>query len=279
MLKNIINALTTAARGLFGNWRALSAFFLLYLALLLALYWLFTSGVATIMQVLFTFVLAVIIPVLFFVIQAMSVSYTTSEAKIGALLKQSLRDCWRLLVIGLPLLLLAWLVSYLLGRFEENVVAGAAEAARRAGSSARSSSPVNWLGVMVTALRWLLLYIALPLVTIQLWIAASRTGLGAAIKGVGRSLARALAPRSLLTYLIGFVFFAVIPHFLFFTLTPAKNQWLELSLLGARVALALVFIFFGWVVTLGALAKIDADRTDGVTAGEPVAFAQGVVQA
>ena len=59
MLKNIINALAVAARNLFSNWRTLSVLVLLYAALLLTLYWFFTTGVATVWQVVLTFALTV----------------------------------------------------------------------------------------------------------------------------------------------------------------------------------------------------------------------------
>jgi hypothetical protein len=193
------------------------------------------------MQVLLTFVVAVIAPLLFFVIQALSVSYTTGETRIGELLRHALKSSWKLLLVSLPLLLLAWLMAYALDRIF-------------------SSEVSTWTERILGATRLLLFYIALPLVAIHLWITANREGLGAALKGAGRSLARALSLRSLLTYLTGFVLFAVIPYFLFFTRTSSKNAWLEMSLLGARVALGLVIVFFGWVLTVGALAKISSDE-------------------
>jgi hypothetical protein len=251
MLKNIIHALATAARRLFGDWRALSVFFLLYLALLLLLYWFFTTGVATIMQVLLTFIVAVIAPLLFFVIQALSVSYTTGETRIGELLRHALKSSWKLLIVSLPLVLLAWLIAYLLNQIFYS-----------------ETSLSKWAETSVGAFRVLLFYIALPLVAIHLWIAANREGLGAALKGVWRNLARALSLRSLLTYLTGFVLFAVIPYFLFFTRTSSKNAWLEMSLLGARLALGLLIVFFGWVLTVGALAKISSDETAANAPGQ-----------
>ncbi len=250
---SVMTALSMAMRSLFGNWRALATFVGLYLALLLALYWFFALRESSIPQLLLTLVLAVIAPVLFFVLQAMSVSYTTGETQPGALVKRALHGWWKLLLLSLPLLLLAWGVAALLDWGEGNVTEKM-EAARAAARSAKSS--LAWVKMVFTILRFLLLYLALPLIAVQLWITASRASLGTAIKDAGRSLLRALSPRTLLTYLIGFVIFAVIPYFLFFTRTPAKNVWLEMSLFGARLALALLFILLGWVVTLGALAKL-----------------------
>ena len=253
MLKNIINALATAARRLFGNWRALAAFIGLYLTLLLSLYGFFSLRESSILQLLLTLVLAVVVPVLFFVLQAMSVSYTTEETQIGALLRQALRGWWKLLLVSIPLLLLAWGVATLLDWGEGRVVEKI-EATVTAARSVKSS--LAWAKIIFSTLRFLLLCLVLPVMAVQLWITASRASLGAATKDAGRSLLRALSPRTLLTYLIGFVIFAVIPYFLFFTRTPAKNAWLEMSLFGGRLALALLLIVLGWVVTLGALAKL-----------------------
>jgi hypothetical protein len=260
MLKNVVSAMTTATRRLIGNWRALITFVGLYVALLLVLYLFFTTREASIGQLLLTLLTAIAAPVLFFVLQTLGISYTAREASLGVLLKQSLRQWWRLILISLPLLLLAWLIAYLLGQLELQVPAAMREAARTTVGTSRPPSrdttlPIQWLGVVVTALRFLLLYLALPLATIHLWIVTAREGLGAAIRGVGRSLARAFAPRAVLIYACGLVVFGVIPYFLIFTKTPVSRWWLEVTLLGARLALALLFILFGWVITLGALAS------------------------
>lgn len=247
MLNEIIRSIAAAARNLFSNWRTLSLLVLLYAALLLALYWFVTTGVATVWQVVLTFALIVIAPLLFFLLQALSVSYATGELTTGAWLKRALRDWWKLLLVSLPLVLLAIGLTLL---FEK----GAVKLEDRA-----HEGGAKFLLTAFSVLRFVVLYIALPLMAIQLWIAASREGLGAALKRVWRNLVRALSLRSLLTYLTGFVIFAVIPYFLFFTRTPAKNAWLEMSLLGMRLMMALMIIFFGWVVTVGALARISSD--------------------
>jgi hypothetical protein len=110
---------------------------------------------------------------------------------------------------------------------------------------------------------------ALPLVAVHSWLAASRGGVGQVFKGIGRVIARALAPRSALIYAVGLIVFAVIPYFLIVPRTPAKNPWVDMTLLGARLALALLFILVGWVVTLGALSRLKADGAQAVTEARP----------
>lgn len=117
-------------------------------------------------------------------------------------------------------------------------------------------------------MRFLLLCIALPLATIHLWISTAHEGLRAALKGIGRTLARAFAPRAVLAYAIGLVIFGVVPYFLLFTRTPTKNAWVEIGLLSARLVLALLFALLGWVITLGALAKMTLGRRGDWESGD-----------
>jgi hypothetical protein len=260
MLKNVMNSITTAARHLLRNWRAIVVFLGLYLALLAALYFFVVIREANIWQVLLTLLLAIVAPVLFFVLQAMGVSYTQDGTGVGVLLLRSLRECWKLIVISVPIVLLAWLIIYLLGKLETNMLGGIRDAAQAATAVPRSAArtseqPGRWMEIAITALRFLLLGIALPLAAIHLWIATAREGLGAALKGAGRAVVRAFAPRAVLTYAVGLVIFGVIPYFLIFTRTPVGNWWVEGGLLGARLVLALMFVLFGWIITLGALTE------------------------
>lgn len=260
MLKNVMNSIMTAARHLLRSWRAIAAFLGLYLALLLALYFFVTTREASLWQILLTLLLAIAAPTLFFVLQAMGVSYMQDGTGIGSLLRRSLRECWKLILISVPLVLLAWLIVYLLGKLEINMLGGIRDAARTAAvvprSAVRTSQTAGrWLEITFTALRFLLFGIALPLAAIHLWIATAREGLGAALRGAGRALVRAFAPRAVLTYAVGLLIFGVIPYFLIFTHTSVGNWWIEVGLLSTRLALAFVFIVFGWVITLSALTE------------------------
>ena len=264
MIRNALNSIATAARNLLRNWRALVVFLVLYLALLAAIYFFVETHEATILQLLLNLILAIIAPALFFVLQAMGVSYMQAEAKLGALLRQAWREWWKLIVISVPIMLLAWLVIYLFGKLEGDVLGAVRDAARSTTTAPRPSNraaepPGRWLEISLTALRCLLLYIALPLAAIHLWIATARDGLGQAFKGIARVVIRAFAPRAVLIYAVGLVIFGVIPYFLISKRTPFGGAWVDMGLLSARLALAFVFIVFGWVMTLGALTNISAE--------------------
>jgi hypothetical protein len=163
------------------------------------------------------------------------------------LLKRALKHCWRLLVVSLPLALLAWLIVWGLSYAEGKLIAEA-------------EPPRRWVELAITWGRIVWLCFVLPLIAIHSWLTAEREGLAAAFKGFLRSVGRALAPRSALIYLLVIALFSAIAYFLFFTKTPAKNEWTELWLFGARLAAALVSVFLGWFLTLGALAEMTARR-------------------
>jgi Sec-independent protein secretion pathway component TatC len=124
------------------------------------------------------------------------------------------------------------------------------------GAVARAAPPLQWEAVAIASLQYLLLCLILPLSLIHLWIAAGRDGLKPAIKGMVRALGRALGPSSVLIYVIGFVFFAVLPYLLLFSKTQASSTWLDIGLLSGRLLLAVLLSLAGWVITLGAMAHL-----------------------
>ena len=81
-------------------------------------------------------------------------------------------------------------------------------------------------------------------------------------------VARAFAPQSVVTYAIGFVFFAIIPYFLIVPTTHLTNPWLETGLLVARLALAVALSLVGWVVSIGALGELSYG-SQATTAAQP----------
>ena len=264
-----LKAMGRAARRLFGNWRALFVLLILYAAFVASVYFFIAVREASIWQVLATFLLAALAPVLFFIIQAIGTRYVESGVKTKELLRWSVRSFWKLLVVTLPVLLLAWLIAYLFGKFEPDAAATVISEAGRAGAETAAARPASargaaeafsWKEVIITTLRALILYLVLPLVAIQLWIAASRQGLGDVFRNIKRVLARALAPGSVLVYAIGLLFFGVIPYFLITTNFTRGGVWTEISLLVGRLALAALFMLLGWLVTLGALSIISRDE-------------------
>ena len=262
----VLKAKARAARKLFGNWRALLLLLVLYAALNASVYFFIAVREASLLQVFLTFLLAALALALFFIIQAIGIRYVEPGLTTRDLLRSSVRDFWKLLVITLPLLLLAWLVAYLFGKFQVDVPAAITEAGRAgveagaARSSARSAvEAFSWKQVILITLRSLLLYLVLPLIAIHLWIDVARSGLGASIRNIKDVLARALSPGAVLVYALGFVLFVVIPYLLitvnFFW---GSTAWREISMLGGRLLLASLFILFGWLITLGALSIVNS---------------------
>src|SRR5262245_25080439 len=191
MVKDVFEAIAAAALKMITNWGALLITLLLYLLLLSSLYLFFTTREATTVQVLLTLLVLPIASILvFFLLQAMGLSYVRIGVGPGYLLKRALNDCWKLLLVSLPIILLAWLIVYLTNQVETYLVHQVYGAPAPVG---------KW---RLTALEWvkiLLLYFVLPLIAIHLWIATVREGIGRAFRNIGHSLARAFAPRSVLT--------------------------------------------------------------------------------
>jgi hypothetical protein len=256
-----LKAMGIAARRLFLNWRALLTLLLLYAVMLTSLYFFIAVREASVWQVLVTFLLAALIPVIFFVIQTIGVRYVESGVRTKDLLRWSMRDFWKLLVATVPLLLLAWLLFYLFGKFQVNVPAAATTAGANAAAARPAAVPTaaelfSWKEVVLTTLRFLIFGLVLPLLAIHLWIAAARRGLKGAFRNAGRVLAGALAPGAVLVYTIGLLLFGVIPYFLITTTYSKGGAWTQLSLLGTRLLVASLFMLFGWLITLGALSII-----------------------
>jgi hypothetical protein len=274
MLTETFSSIVTAVRKVFANWRALLLTAIVYVALLVALYFFVAVREASVAQVALTFALALLAPILFFMLQAMianGFSDAIHPVSTGLLAKRSLTGFWKFIVITLPLIALAILVVYLLAKYQSHLASvpdSATQlhpmaAASRTHETARA--PINWKGAALSTVRYLALGLVLPLAAIHLWLATARDGLLAAIKRIGQLLARAFAPQSVLVYVIGFLVFAVVPYFLLFRTTPNKHAWLELFLLGLRVAAVFALTLLGWVITVKAIALLNPKSPEPVT--------------
>ena len=264
MIKDVLNAITSATQQLFRSWRVLLIMLVLYLGILGSVYMFFATREATVAQLLLTFALGILALVLWLVIQAMAVRYP-SEDRAGRLLVRSFSDFWKLGIIVLPVVVLIGLVVYVLGSTEfksaQETVRSVAAPRRVVGPRvAPPSTP--WQAVALSTLQYLLMALLLPLASIHLWIEAARSGLKNAVKKFARTVAHAFAPRGVVTYVIGFAVFAVIPYLLVTKRTPVTSPWLDVTLLGARLALAVLFSLIGWVVTVAALTRL-ATREPG----------------
>lgn len=265
MLTETFSSIATAARRVFANWQALLLVAIVYVALLVTLYFFVAVREASIAQVTLTFALAFLAPILFFMLQAMIASGFSDVGQspsAGVLARKSLTSFWKFIVITLPLIALAVLVVYLLAKYQSHLASvpdSATQLHPMAVSRTREAARVtiNWKGAALSTVRYLALGLVLPLAAIHLWLATARDGLLTALKRIGQLIARAFAPQSVLVYVVGFLIFAVVPYFLLFRTTPNKHAWLEIILLGIRVAAVFALTLLGWVITVKAIALLN----------------------
>ena len=275
MTKNVLASIYAAARCLLRSPAAFAVLAALYLALILACYFFITTREATVWQLFVTGATFILAPLLFFVVQAAGASYAVGVRGAGALLRATARSFLKVLAVSLPVLLVAVLSVYLLNKLENRVKLTPEERAQYAmtspssdeteidsasSESSRPKPPVRWKYLFVSALRLLVLGVFLPLVAMHLWIAAARDGLGAAFAGFHRHVSRAFSARSVLTYGVGMIFFALLPYFLITKRTPFSSNTLEILVFGARILVAFSLMLFGWVMTMTALARTDDEQ-------------------
>ena len=275
MLTETFHSIATAARTVLKSWRSMLLIAIVYAAFLGVLYSFIAVREASLAQVIATFALAVAAPLLFFILQAMIMGAIAGadDTSVGSLIKKALSNFWKLLLISLPLIALAVLVAYLLAkaqaRLGTSITETANEIPRRLAAGAREPArPIDWRAAMVATVRYLTFGLFLPLAAIHLWLAATRQGLGHALKRIGSLLANAFSPRSVLVYVLGFIVFAIAPYFLLFRATPSKHAWLEIMLFVARLAVVFALTLFGWVITVKTLALLSKDPPPSQPANE-----------
>jgi hypothetical protein len=263
MLTETFQSIVTAARNICKNWQPMLLIAIVYACLLVVLYFFVSVREASLAQVVLTFALAIAAPLLFFILQAMiagAAASETAELSSGALIRKALTSFWKLLLITLPLIALAVLIAYLLGkaqaRFGAPLDNPMMDLPRRAANAREAARPIDWRAATLSTLRYLTFGLVLPLAAIQLWLATAQEGLGPAIKKLKTLLARAFAPQSVLIYVVGFVIFAVIPYFLLFKTIPTKHAWLDISIFVARLAIVFALSLFGWVMTVKAISLL-----------------------
>lgn len=227
MIKESTSAIITAARMLLKNRLALVLMLASYVGLLAAVWVFVSTREATISQLVLTMTLVVVAPALFFLLQAASVGYTD-----GPLSKRLFGNCLKMIVVSVPVIGLAVLLVYGLGK-------------------------VQSYETIATTLRYLLIGVVAPLLAIQLWIATSSSGFRSLLK----SLRKAFAPQSVFVYACGFLVFAVAPYFLIVKTISTERAWLELSLLVLRLFTAALLVLLGWVITVGAISILNLTST------------------
>jgi hypothetical protein len=257
MIQNILNSLRTSTQAFFSNWKNLGVFTLIYALLVFALYLFFTTPEAKLWQIAFSIILIVLIPILFFALQVMSVKYTSVDSTMNVLLKRGFSEFWKLFLISLPFILLTWLAIWGMTKLNVSLTTRIEKAPSETTAQIKAvEQNLKNLARGFSAVWALLLYFILPLFSIQLWITTLREGFAPTLKRIFSVILRAFSPRSVITYLIGFVIFAVIPYFILTTRTPIKSPWLDVAFLGFRIALALFIALAGWVVTVGSINSL-----------------------
>jgi hypothetical protein len=231
MFSQGIKAEITAIRLLFSSKLTLLLLVAMYVALLFAGYLFVSTREATISQLVATLGLVLVAPVLFFALQAVSVNYV-SVPGANSSVKKSVYDGLRLVAVSVPVIGLAVLAFYGLGKIDSHQT-------------------------LVVTVRYLLISVVAPLLAIQLWVTASRDGLRALLPRAHMVAARAFAPQSVFIYACGALVFAIAPYFLIFHTSQIERAWLEVSLLAVRLVLSAFLILFGWVITVGTLALLN----------------------
>jgi len=242
MMKEALKDIRETARQLLHEPRTMLLFIATYIAMLAAATLFITTREATVNQVLVTFATLLAAPALFFLLQAMCVSYTETNA-LGEVLRRSVKNFWKLMLASIPVILCAIALYLLLWKIE-SAIAGPHQTPR-----------AEWPRIIFSTLRVLLFGFAMPLVCIHLWIALMGETAGNVLRRLRPLVGRAFAPRSVKTYACGVVLFGILPYLLFISRTPFERAWLELTLLGTRLIVAFTLILFGWVITVGAMKK------------------------
>ncbi|HEX8338388.1 MAG TPA: hypothetical protein VF621_16840 [Pyrinomonadaceae bacterium] len=273
MIKESFSALGASTRDLFRNWPGLLLVAAVYGLLLASVHYFFATGVANAWQLTVTAVTAGAAPLLFFLFQAAAVNAALPEATAGRIARRAPRDLWKVLLLAVPVACAAVLFVYLLGKLE-GWLPKAAATAHQSGVvsvSGAKPTPLRWQEALLSTSWLALLGLVLPLAAAHLWLSAARVGLAATLKGFHRVVGRAFAPRSVFVYSVGLDLFGLMPYFVLFTRTSFTTGWSELALFGLRLALALFLTLVGWLVTLGALARVTPPETGRTPAAvEPV---------
>ena len=254
MIKESFSALGASVRDLFRNWRGLLILAALHGLLLASVYYFFAAGVNAVGLVV-TALTLLAVP-LFFLLQAAAVNAALPEATAGRVMRRAPRDLLKVLLLAVPVALFAALFVYLLWKLP-GWLPKVEEPTHYAGvMGGEKPVPLHWQDALVSTSWLVLLGFVLPLVAAHLWLSAARVGLKATLKGLHRVVGRAFAPRSVLVYAVGLFLFGLMPYFVLFTRTALTSGWAELTVFGLRLALAFVLTLVGWVVTLGALARV-----------------------
>lgn len=249
MITDIVNAIQNAVRKFFSRFGATLLAMVVYALLLAVAYSFVTTGERTTVQVILSLMIFPLLGLmLFFVLQSLGITYINESAGVAARMRAAFAHCWKLLLVSIPLVFVAWLLHY--GYGKAMVKLGFDDKKMRAA--------LEW--------AWLLFfYLILPLSAAHLWIATIREGLGVTFRCYLIHVIRAFAPRSLVVFALIWLVCGGLAYVLLFTFkTQFGGPWVELGLLGFRMLLAALLVFMAWYVSLGALAEVTAPKAEEV---------------
>jgi hypothetical protein len=272
MIKEALAALGNSARDHFRNWRVLLLLAAVYALLLACVYYFFATGVANAWQLVVTAATAAAAPLLLLLLEAASVNAALPDATAARVARRAPRDVLKVLLLALPVVALAVLVYYLLDKLPgwlPRIEEAPSASVVGSGVAAPRPVPLHWQEALTSSLWLLLLGFALPLLAAHLWLSAAREGLGATLRSLHRVAGRAFAPKSVLVYALGLFVFGLTPYFVVYTRTAVANGTAELLVFGLRLALAFALTLAGWVITLGALARVTPPLAEAPATPEP----------
>lgn len=270
MITTTIRTFIETTKSLLRDTLALAIFAGAYALLLATLYGFIATREATVWQVLLTLSFLVLIPAEFFILQAAIVDHARDRKFEW---RHILLDSCKLFVVTIPVIVLGYALFTWLNKWQlQFPIPKPAEILTAAGSAAPNPPPLHWPTLLFATLRVVLFGIALPLLTIHLWIEVAGKEVCALVTGgaknilrrVGNVLARAFASDSVFTYALGLIVFAAIPYALLFVHVTIKGNKADFTVFIARLVVVFAFTLFGWLITLSALISI-AGRSTGAT--------------
>ena len=246
-------------RSTLTNLRALVIFLLLYALLLVSFYFFISTREATVGQVLVTYALLFLLPAEFFVLQAAILEFAR-QRKFAV--KNILISALKLAAVTIPVLIIGALLWWLMNKLQARFPAPLAPIVYPPAPA--KAPPAHWPTLLITTLRFVLFGVALPLATIHLWIEASVCDVRASFAGgarnifgtIGRALARAFSSESVLVYGLGLILFVLGPYLILLPRLTFSGTKTAFTLFVVQVIVALVLLFFGWIVTVVTLARL-----------------------
>jgi hypothetical protein len=248
-------------RSTITNLGALAIFIILYALLTVTFLRFIWIREATVWQVVWTYTFMILIPAEFFIFQAAIINRVRDQKfRWGVILL----DAVKFFLATIPVILLGWLIHYLLNKLQLRypapiTVPGLAGASR--------SQPAHWPSLIIASLRFLFIGIALPLTAIHLWIALAGGELRAMFAGgapglfrrIATTLARGFGFESVFIQGLGLIIWLIVPWICLGLTFSSRGYKTSFALIVGQIAIAFIFNFFGWVVTISALTR-NADQ-------------------